>query len=168
MLQPRPGLSSSSRGDSERTDYLKEREGDFLIVEFGKLQDEILTATQEKWRAEHMVVLLNLLLMALPAFMAAPVDIRYFWLPFLITLLGGFRALMVWLHIRRVGNYLTKVEEVFGVHPRLGWELRLARLDESRPYTLALVGLTLLFWLLMLTATFLLALGHVLNWWPAS
>jgi hypothetical protein len=165
MLPPKSGRSGSGHDDGEKTDYLKEREADFLIVEFGKLQDEILTATQEKWRAEHTVALLNLLLLALGYLWPNPVNHHYFVLPFLITLLGSMRALMVWLHIRRAGNYLTKVEEVFGVHPRLGWELRLQRLDESKPYTLGLVGLTIVYWLFMLTSTLILALGHLLNYW---
>jgi hypothetical protein len=168
MLQPKTGRSTSSQreGDGERTDYLKEREGDFLIVEFGKLQDEILHAPQEKWRAEQTVLLLNVLLLAIASLTPVPIHRLYYGLPFLITLLGGMRALMVWLHIKRVGNYLTKVEEVFGVHPRLGWELRLQKLDESKPYTLALVGFSLIFWLGLLGASFVLAIGFQMRIWP--
>ncbi|SMF93578.1 hypothetical protein SAMN02949497_0865 [Methylomagnum ishizawai] len=169
MLQPRPpGQRSAPYGgdrDGERTDYLKDREADFLLIEFGKLQDEILSATQEKWRLEHTVILLNILLLAFGYIAPAQVDPHYFALPFAITLLGGMRTLMLWLHLKRAGNYLTKVEEVFGVHPKLGWELRLEKLDESRPYTLSLVGMTVVFWMGLLALTLILAVGYHLGYW---
>ena len=168
MLQPKSGRAPSPTGedrDGERTDYLKDREADFLIIEFGKLQDEILTATKERWRAEHTVAILNVLLIAVAYLSPGRVNLYYYTLPFIITLFGGMRALMVWLHIRRAGNYLTKVEEVFGVHPRLGWELRLEKLDESRPYTLGLVGVTMIYWLGMMASTFIFGLGYLLHFW---
>lgn len=173
MLQPRPGAGArppshgggSTDRDGERTDYLKDREADFLLIEFGKLQDEILSATQEKWRLEQTVILLNTLLLAIAYLAPPPVNPHYFALPFVITLLGGMRTLMLWLYLKRAGNYLTKVEEVFGVHPKLGWELRLEKLDESRPYTLSLVGITMIFWIGMLALTFILGLGYHLGFW---
>ncbi|NJD07627.1 MAG: hypothetical protein FIA97_14185 [Methylococcaceae bacterium] len=169
MLQPKSAHGAPShRGDdqgTERTDYLKEREADFLLIEFGKLQDEILSATRERWRVEQTVFLLNAILLAVGYLAPQPVSAQYFTLPFLVTLLGAMRHLMVWLQLRRVGNYLTKVEEIFGVHPRLGWELRLEKLDESKPYTLVLVALSIIYWLGMLAATFILALGHHLQLW---
>ncbi len=171
MLQQKPGQKPSSHGadrDSERTDYLKEREADFLLIEFGKLQDEILSATQEKWRIEHTVILLNVLLLAVAYLSPVPVNPHYYALPFVVTLLGGMRTLMLWLHLKRAGNYLTKVEEVFGVHPRLGWELRLEKLDESRPYTLSLVGLTMIYWIGTLALALILAIGYHMHYWEGG
>ena len=156
MLQPKSGHGPSAHGDdkgTERTDYLKEREADFLLIEFGKLQEEILAATRERWRVEQTVFCIVASLLAVGYLVPHPVPPEYFTLPFLVTLLGGMRNLMVWLQIRRVGNYLTKVEEIFGVHPRLGWELRLEKLDESKPYTLSLVALSIIYWLGLLAAT---------------
>ena len=170
MLQPKPPQRPAPHGgdrdrDGERTDYLKDREADFLLIEFGKLQDEILSATQERWRLEHTVILLNILLLAFAYITPMPVNPHYFALPFIVTLLGGMRTLMLWLHLKRAGNYLTKVEEVFGVHPKLGWELRLEKLDESRPYTLSLVGMTMIFWIGILATTLILAVGYQSGLW---
>jgi len=168
MLQPKSGSGGHSRGgdqDGERTDYLKEREADFLLIEFGKLQDEILSANRERWRVEHTVLLVDALLLAVGYLAPAPVNPHFFVLPFVVTLAGAMRFLMVWLQLRRVGNYLTKVEEIFGVHPRLGWELRLEKLDESRPYTLVLTAISIFYWLGSLAATLIMALGYQLHWW---
>lgn len=168
MSQPKSAHGPSAHGDdkgAERTDYLKEREADFLLIEFGKLQEEILAATRERWRIEQTVFCIVVILLAVGYLAPPPVSAKFFALPFLVTLLGATRNLMVWLQLRRVGNYLTKVEEIFGVHPRLGWELRLEKLDESKPYTLSLVALSVIYWLGMLCATFVLALGHQLQLW---
>lgn len=176
MLQPRTTSTAAAGrrpishgpgedGGGERGDYLKDREADFLLIEFGKLQDEILSATLERWRLEQMVITLNALLLAVAYFSPVPPQPHYYALPFVITLLGGMRTLMLWLHLKRAGNYLTKVEEVFGVHPRLGWELRLEKLDESRPYTLSLVGITMVFWMGLLAFTLILGIGHHLGFW---
>jgi hypothetical protein len=168
MLQAKSGMGSSLRGEhreSEQKDYLRDREADFLLIEFEKLQDEILSATQEKWHIERIVLLLNAILLACAYISPTPVNPHYFALPFIVTVLGGLRTLMVWLQIKRVGNYLTKVEEVFGVHPRLGWELRLEKLDESRPYTLSLIGITMIFWVGMISTTLVLAVGYHLKIW---
>jgi len=114
------------------------------------------------------VILLDALLLAFAYASPTPVQPHYFALPFVVTLLGGMRALALWLHLKRAGNYLTKVEEVFGVHPKLGWELRLEKLDESRPYTLNLVALNIVFWVGLLALTLILAVGYHLNYWQPS
>jgi len=168
MQPPKPMRGSSASMDgrgSERTDYLADRKGDFLLIEFGKLQDEIQSSIKEIWKTEQTVLLLNILLPAMGFLAPTPINPDFFVLPFVVTFLGGMRVVMVWLHLKRAGNYLTKVEEVFGVHPELGWELRLEKLDESRPFTLSLIGITVIFWVGLLATTLVLAIGFHWRMW---
>jgi hypothetical protein len=148
----------------DRRDGFTDKKPEFLLIEFEKLQDEIQDAVQEIWRLEWFVVIGITALLAWAFSSQEPrVHSYFFAMPFLITLLASMRATVLWLHIKRLGSYLTRVEEVFGVHPELGWELRLAMLQESKLFTVALISLTMIFWVGTLSLTAILAINYNLG-----